>query len=89
MGKKKKDSGLVAVYVRDTKNYHVYMLVGEITGTLYFPKDGEVPGDVVINLLTQSDGNIWKEGIEEVLSKTFAGGKTYAQIKKTLDSYKG
>ena len=46
---------LTAIYTKDSKRYHVFQLEEgqEVTGSLYFPKDGEkIPDQVTIILKT-------------------------------------
>jgi hypothetical protein len=44
---------LTAIYMRDSKRYHVFQLEEgqEVTGALYFPRDGnKIPDQVVVIL---------------------------------------
>jgi hypothetical protein len=43
---------LIATYLRDTKRYHLYTIDEgqEVTGSIYVPKDSEIPNEVTIEL---------------------------------------
>lgn len=49
---------LTAIYTKDSKRYHVFQLKeGQgVTGSLYFPRDGDkIPDQVVIILKTSGE----------------------------------
>ena len=48
---------LIATYDSDSKRYHRFMIDEgqEITGTIYIPKDKEVPDSVTISLKTKGE----------------------------------
>ena len=48
---------LIATYDQDSKRYHRFLIGGdqEITGTIYIPKDKEVPDRVTISLKTKEE----------------------------------
>jgi len=49
---------LVAIYIKDSKRYHVFQLEeGQgVTGSLYFPRDGDkIPDEVTIILKTPGE----------------------------------
>ena len=58
-GGKTMDKKIVAVFDGDTKRMHRFIIKeGQgVTGSLYFPKDGEkIPGEIVIELRTKAQG---------------------------------
>ena len=49
---------LTAIYTKDSKRFHVFQLEEgqEVTGSLYFPKDGdEIPDQVIVVLKTPGE----------------------------------
>jgi hypothetical protein len=62
---------LKAVYTKDSKRFHVFQLEEgqEVRGSLYFPRDGGVPGQVIITLETPGEA---KDNESE---KSFDGGR--------------
>lgn len=48
---------LIATYDSDSKRYHRFLIDEgqEITGTIYIPKDKEVPDSVTISLKTKGE----------------------------------
>lgn len=49
---------LNAIYTKDSKRFHVFQLEGSqgVTGSLYFPKDGDkIPDRVVVVLKTPGE----------------------------------
>ena len=48
---------ITATYDQDSKRYHRFMIDEgqEITGTIYIPKDKEVPDSVTISLKTRGE----------------------------------
>lgn len=84
--------GLNAVFTGDSANFHIFQVVGEddYVGSLYVRKatNEPIPERVELTLITSSrDYELWKQGLNTLISKARDGSKAKKKLIKALRSY--
>ena len=77
---------ITAVYVGDSRNYHIYQLAGNegtVVGGLYFSKKEEVPRQANLALLTTTDKE-WRPLVEVLQANAREGSKNYDRLTSIL-----
>jgi len=91
MAKAKKDTGkgkemtVLALFVKDTTNYHSYEAANGqgVYMSMGIDKEIDIPKTITLELVTKNDPR-WKEAMLKKLEGAREGSKTYAKYAKAL-----